>query len=88
MVRSITDLLGTAWQVWEVRPPQRREGIAAAWRDGWLGFQSDAERRRFAPIPDGWQAFSEDDLLLLLAQSEYAGSTQQANESRPSAQGN
>jgi hypothetical protein len=78
MVRCIADLLGALWQVWEVHPPATSQPIPAALRAGWLGFQSESDRRRFAPIPDGWQAFSEDDLLLLLAQSDSVGSTQRA----------
>jgi hypothetical protein len=80
MVRSITDLLGTVWQVWEVHPPQTGQRMLASLRDGWLGFQSHTERRRFAPIPQGWETFSEESLLLLLARSEYAGSTHRASE--------
>jgi hypothetical protein len=80
MVRGIADLLGTVWQVWEVHPRATNQPIPAALRGGWLAFQSASDRRRFAPIPDGWQRFSEDDLLLLLAQSDFVGSTQRASE--------
>jgi hypothetical protein len=80
MVRSITDLLGTVWQVWEVLPRQTNQRIPTALRDGWLGFQSSAERRRFAPIPVGWQTFTDESLLLLLAQSERVGSTKRVGE--------
>jgi hypothetical protein len=33
---------------------------------GWLAFQSGAEWRRVAPIPDAWEALSDRELLDLL----------------------
>ena len=29
---------------------------------GWLAFQSDHERRRLAPVPDGWEGLDEPEL--------------------------
>lgn len=36
-------------------------------RDGWLAFQSAAEHRRRAPIPDGWSEMKDEELRELLA---------------------
>ncbi|MDB4881406.1 MAG: hypothetical protein JWL95_172 [Gemmatimonadetes bacterium] len=39
---------------------------------GWLVFESDREKRRLRPIPDGWELRSESELLALLAESAPA----------------
>lgn len=38
-------------------------------QDGWLAFQTGIERRRLAPIPDGWHLLTEAQLLELLEQA-------------------
>ena len=40
--------------------------MAPELRHGWLAFQSDVERRRLAPIPEGWERLSDEDLHLLV----------------------
>lgn len=49
--------------------PERREGSERRRRSpmaelerGWVCFQSEAEKRRLAPPPDGWDDYSEDEL--------------------------
>lgn len=32
---------------------------------GWLAFDSDAEKRRFAPIPEGWESLPDGELCAL-----------------------
>jgi hypothetical protein len=32
---------------------------------GWLAFDSDEEKRRFAPIPSNWEVLADDDLCEL-----------------------
>jgi hypothetical protein len=75
--REITDLLGAVWTVWRV-DPRAHASEPPAMRAGWLAFQCGGERRRLAPIPDDWSARSDDELLALLARSEYAGELQRA----------
>jgi hypothetical protein len=71
MIRDVTDLLGITWRVWVVSAPAaRRQALPPVLRDGWLAFQSDAERRRLGPVPPDWESMSEDALLTLLAESE------------------
>lgn len=43
-----------------------RVSVEPEFRMGWLAFQSGAEWRRIAPIPDSWEALSDRDLLDLL----------------------
>jgi hypothetical protein len=40
---------------------------------GWLAFQSQAERRRLAPVPPAWQNLSDEELLVLLDGAELVG---------------
>lgn len=53
-----------------------RVTVEPEYRKGWLAFQSGAEWRRLAPIPEGWVSMSERDLLGLLA-GAAAGSESQ-----------
>jgi hypothetical protein len=39
-------------------------------RYGWLAFRSRVERRRRAPIPPGWEAFSDEELSEVLERAE------------------
>ena len=71
MTRDVTDLLGITWKVWVVSAPAaKRQTLPDSLRDGWLAFQSAAERRRLGPVPQDWESLSEDALLTLLAESE------------------
>jgi hypothetical protein len=36
-------------------------------REGWLTFQHGDDRRRISPIPNGWTALSEAELIAVLA---------------------
>ena len=44
--------------------------MEAAWRGGWLTFQSGAARRRLAPIPNGWTEASASRLELMCKAAE------------------
>jgi hypothetical protein len=39
--------------------------VSRALAEGWLCFESEAEKRRLAPIPPGWDSFSAGELLRL-----------------------
>ena len=47
-----------------VRPP---------YEQGWLAFEARHERRRLAPIPDGWDSLDEAGLDRLCAQARSVG---------------
>jgi len=68
MMLSFTDQYGTSWDVFEVYPREERTAsrVPAAFRDGWLCFQSDLERRRLAPIPLGWRQWDVERLTSAL----------------------
>ena len=53
-----TDSSGREWEVMEVRPSSTsRLAVTEGHESGWLAFRHGDERRRFAPVPDGWQEF-------------------------------
>ena len=80
MLRGFKDTTGVEWRVWEVVPS--RAAIATSsvahsrtslnstpYANGWLCFESEAEKRRLAPIPDGWELGTPVDIAQLLEQA-------------------
>jgi hypothetical protein len=59
-IRDFIDSTGIHWQVWSTVPAT--EGVAGAFRQGWLTFDSPVERRRLVPIPYDWQVASDSEL--------------------------
>jgi hypothetical protein len=47
-----------------------RIGLTPALAGGWLAFESEGIRRRIAPIPEGWDALSDDELRALWRAAE------------------
>ena len=43
-----------------------RVAVEPEFRKGWLAFQSGADWRRLAPIPDSWDTMPDHELLALL----------------------
>ena len=77
--RVVTDRAGAAWQVWTVHPTRRGAStaftVAPEYTTGWLAFErlvdgatpAAREKRRLAPVPNGWEQSSDADVLRLLA---------------------
>ena len=71
-MRSFKDDGGTEWRVWSI-VPQENAGpddrslrhLPDVMREGWLCFESDAEKRRLAPPPRDWEARSDDELAAM-----------------------
>jgi hypothetical protein len=40
----------------------RRVGVAAAYENGWLCFESAEEKRRLAPVPEAWNTANAEQL--------------------------
>lgn len=57
-----------------------RASLPQALREGWLAFECRSERRRLAPTPDGWEQFSDDQLVALLEQATMRGKTRRLIE--------
>jgi hypothetical protein len=85
--REFQDAAGRSWEVWEVNPEssERSEaelhpGVPQTLTGGWLAFQCKSERRRLAPIPQGWCDCNEEQLLALLESAEMKSSTRRLIE--------
>jgi hypothetical protein len=66
--RVFEDLRGKRWYVYATRPSvptPERVALPESFRQGWLSFESADEMRRVAPIPEGWEELSIDDLRQL-----------------------
>lgn len=55
------------------RTPERRRGpfrrsvtVASEYSSGWLCFESEGEKRRLAPVPQGWEEAGPDRMSLWL----------------------
>jgi hypothetical protein len=48
-------------------------GVHAELAHGWLCFSAGGEKRRLAPIPDGWENFSDQRLGELVSDASAAG---------------
>ena len=81
--RMFLDDEGTEWTVWDVHPTMRKgiPQVTERLRAGWLALQnSDVGRRRVAPIPPGWQEWTDAQLRVLLDNSELRPETQRLLE--------
>ena len=67
MAHRVFFLEGRRWEVWEVRLGERgeRRAVSPGLEGGWLTFESSAEKRRLAPIPDGWEELPTETLARL-----------------------
>lgn len=69
-VRNFESPDGTMWSVWEVIPGRVSEfrssfgsHLPRDLANGWLCFDCGTEKRRLAPLPQGWAERPEADLL-------------------------
>ncbi len=73
-IREFTDSNGVRWRVWSTIP-QAPGTYGESLRAGWLTFDSEGERRRLAPIPQGWEEASAERLELMCRAAEVAKRT-------------
>ena len=64
--RIFTSPEGEPWQAWDVpgRPPAGIDLTSPVLEQGWICFESRAEKRRLTPIPSRWFERSEAELWL------------------------
>ena len=75
--REYRDSLGISWRVWNTSPVAGAV-FSPAMKDGWLTFECDKDRRRLAPIPEGWERLSTAELeRLCKAAQQFPRSTPQ-----------
>jgi hypothetical protein len=72
-IREFTDANGVPWKVWNTIPIA--SGVAGSMQNGWLTFASSSERRRLAPIPDGWEVAATDHLCRYCDEAERLART-------------
>ena len=66
--REFTDQAGVHWRVWDTYPGSA-SNVRSVYAAGWLGFESDAERRRLHPVPQGWADAPDHQLWEYLRQA-------------------
>ena len=83
MLRGFTDAGGTEWRVWPVLPSTLETQQDAAdtltrmslngtpFANGWLCFESPLEKRRLAPIPEGWEFLDTATLQQLCDSAQH-----------------
>ena len=77
-LREFVDEGGATWLAWSTFP-RSGANVRTAYADGWLSFQAGGgeDRRRLVPVPQGWEAASQDELRTCLHRArplERAGS--------------
>ena len=69
-MRQIRDAAGIEWMVYEVNPVisewRAADSLPDGYRNGWLCFESQTEKRRLMPLPAGWQELPIEQLSALL----------------------
>lgn len=77
-LREFVDSQRREWKVWDVTP-ERMHPVTARemfhgryedYQEGWLVFESGAERRRLAPFPSQWADFPDVEIETLLRMAE------------------
>lgn len=63
-LREFVDVEGRRWRVWQTIPS--RGARLGEYGGGWLTFDDGTERRRLAPLPEGWVEFTAEKLALLV----------------------
>ncbi len=66
---EFNDATGTRWRVWSTLP-YYTTGLTGPMQQGWLTFESGDDRRRLAPIPDGWERASDEQLRAFCSRAE------------------
>lgn len=72
MHRKVFEVDGVAWSVFDVIP-EWTPNLDPELLNGWLCFESDAERRRLHPIPPDWERGTYEELAELLAAAAHVG---------------
>ena len=71
--RAFTDSQSVTWDVFDVYlavSSAAQNRLTPEFRQGWLCFESVAEKRRFGPMPSDGRLLSDHDLERLLGQAE------------------
>ncbi|HEX8394817.1 MAG TPA: hypothetical protein VF665_20900 [Longimicrobium sp.] len=60
-LRTFRDARNREWRVWDVQPDNTQDQrirslghLPVDMAGGWLCFETEGEKRRLSPVPDGW----------------------------------
>ncbi|MEX2154249.1 MAG: hypothetical protein WD825_12995 [Gemmatimonadaceae bacterium] len=84
--RVFEDVHGREWRVFAVHPSSatvERAALPESYIRGWLSFESGDEKRRIAPIPEGWEHLSIEDLRTLCQRAQRAQRAPKKRTSNP-----
>ena len=86
-MRQFRDAAGVEWQVHltdrTIAAEHRRDHLLPAeYREGWLVFESDTEKRRLAPVPEGWSDLSDEALSALCSNATVQTRREKRGEER------
>jgi hypothetical protein len=72
--RTFSGSDGALWNAWSIAPdrPESWNTKAAHFlptgmTEGWLCFECGDDKRRLSPVPDGWDALSDEELRAMCA---------------------
>ena len=71
---EFNDAAGKRWRVWGTQP-YYSTGLTGPMLKGWLTFESGEDRRRLAPMPDGWEHATDEQLQALCSRAERIART-------------
>lgn len=82
--REFVDDVGTVWRVWDTYPiaANTLRTVSPTYAAGWLTFESDAERRRLAPIPPEWEIASRNLMRHWCARALRVPATSDGDQNR------
>lgn len=76
--REFTDTSGVSWRAWDTRP-RSNASVRPLYARGWLSFESDSSgRKRLAPIPQGWEDATVDEMCEFLEEAKSVASAADA----------
>jgi len=88
-MRHFRDEAGVDWKVFLTArgsdAVSREHSLPEAFREGWLVFESQREKRRLAPIPANWESLSDQALAALCTRAVTQTPRPKAAEGKPAA---
>lgn len=85
--REFIDQAGVTWRAWDTYP-SAVSNVRSVYAAGWLGFESDTERRRLHPVPERWDEATDDalrEMLRTASQVQTRSTEEYLNDPRPQA---
>ncbi len=80
--REFQDVDGTRWRAWDTYPQSDAlMRVRSDYAQGWLSFECVLERRRYMPVPQGWDELPDTDLCGLLREAAPVVRTVKMNQS-------